>query len=47
MEMNLGMIVNTLSFGELEIDLKDIYEFANGIPGFEDYIQFIIAILLF
>jgi flagellar assembly factor FliW len=43
MEMNFGMIVNTLSFGELEIDPKDIYEFANGIPGFEEYIQFIIV----
>jgi flagellar assembly factor FliW len=36
------MIVNTQSFGELKIDPEDIYDFANGIPGFEEHQRFII-----
>jgi flagellar assembly factor FliW len=43
MELNHYMIVNTLSFGELKIDPEDIYEFANGIPGFEENLRFIIV----
>jgi flagellar assembly factor FliW len=37
------MIVNTQSFGELDIDPKDVYEFANGIPGFEENQRYIIV----
>jgi flagellar assembly factor FliW len=37
------MIVNTLSFGELTIDPQDIYEFTNGIPGFEENQHYIIV----
>lgn len=37
------MIVNTLSFGELKIEPEDIYDFANGIPGFEENHRFIIV----
>ncbi|QGQ93520.1 flagellar assembly protein FliW [Paenibacillus psychroresistens] len=37
------MIVNTQSFGELDIDPKDVYEFTSGIPGFEDNQRYIIV----
>jgi flagellar assembly factor FliW len=37
------MIVNTLSFGELEIEAGDVYEFASGIPGFEENQRYIIV----
>jgi flagellar assembly factor FliW len=36
------MIVNTLSFGELEIDPQEVYEFSQGIPGFEEYHHYVI-----
>jgi flagellar assembly factor FliW len=37
------MIVSTLSFGELEIEPQEVYEFPQGIPGFEEYHRFIIV----
>lgn len=37
------MIVNTASFGTLEIDPQDIYQFPHGIPGFEEYLHYIIV----
>jgi flagellar assembly factor FliW len=37
------MIVNTASFGTLEVDPQDIYEFPYGIPGFEENLQYIIV----
>lgn len=43
MELNITMIVSTTSFGELEIEPSEIYEFPQGIPGFEEYHQYIIV----
>jgi flagellar assembly factor FliW len=37
------MIVNTASFGALEVDPLDIYQFPYGIPGFEENLQYIIV----
>jgi len=36
------MIVNSSLLGEIEIDAKDIIHFAEGIPAFEEYKQYII-----
>lgn len=36
------MIVNSSLLGEIEIDAQDIIHFAEGIPAFEDYKQYII-----
>ncbi len=37
------MIVSTLIFGELEIEPQEIYDFPQGIPGFEEFHRFIIV----
>ncbi|MEX2459808.1 MAG: flagellar assembly protein FliW [Paenibacillaceae bacterium] len=37
------MIVNTASFGILEIDPQDVYTFPHGIPGFEGNMKYIIV----
>jgi flagellar assembly factor FliW len=42
MELKQGMIVNTVSFGVLEINPQDVYTFPQGIPGFEGNTQYII-----
>lgn len=34
------MKINTLFFGELQIEESDIITFPNGIPGFEEFTQF-------
>jgi flagellar assembly factor FliW len=36
------LIVKTLSLGDLNIAEEDIYQFPNGIPGFEDETEFAI-----
>jgi flagellar assembly factor FliW len=36
------MNLNTSRFGELEIESTDIIEFVHGIPGFEEYKQYVI-----
>lgn len=35
------MQLTTLQFGELDIEEKDIFTFPQGIPGFEDYRQYV------
>jgi flagellar assembly factor FliW len=35
------MLLNTLQFGELTIEEKEIFTFPYGIPGFEDYSRYI------
>ena len=34
--------INTLRFGELEIEEKDVIRFADGIPAFEDEHEFVV-----
>lgn len=34
------MKINTLFFGELQVEAEDIITFPSGIPGFEEYTQF-------
>ena len=37
--------INTLRFGELEIEEQDVVRFADGIPAFEDEHEFVVLSL--
>lgn len=36
------MIIETLSWGKLEVDTEQIYHFSKGLPGFDDETDFIL-----
>lgn len=36
------MHVHTASFGEIEVKEEEIFEFVQGIPGFDEYIRFVV-----